>query len=139
MRGETERDVREEMVTGKKLTFSTTWLVAGEANLPKQLCEKNNNSLDHKHRYNTAQNTVEPPNKGHIGTRSFVLYREVSFIRRLKCTGIIGIGMSRFVLYREVFFVENKEYTVELLITDPPNSGPPPYNGPPWMYQLLFL
>ena len=37
-------------------------------------------------------NIVEPPNKGHIGTRSFVLYREVSFIRRLKCTGIIGIG-----------------------------------------------
>ena len=34
--------------------------------------------------------TVEPPNKGHVGTRSFVLYREVSFIRRLKCTGIIG-------------------------------------------------
>ena len=32
--------------------------------------------------------TVEPPNKGHIGTRSSVLYREVSFIRRLKCTGI---------------------------------------------------
>ena len=24
--------------------------------------------------------TVEPLNKGHIGTRSFVLYREVSFI-----------------------------------------------------------
>ena len=41
---------------------------------------------------------MEPPNKGHVGTRSFVLYREVSFIRRLKCTGIIGIGMSRFVL-----------------------------------------
>ena len=36
--------------------------------------------------------TVEPPNKGHVGTRSFVLYREVSFIRMLKCTGIIGIG-----------------------------------------------
>ena len=31
---------------------------------------------------------VEPLNKGHVGTRSFVLYREVSFIRRLKCTGI---------------------------------------------------
>ena len=28
--------------------------------------------------------TVEPPNKGHVGTRSFVLYREVSFILRLK-------------------------------------------------------
>ena len=49
--------------------------------------------------------TVEPPNKGHIGTKSFVLYKEVSFIRRLKCTGIIGIGTSRFVLYREVFFI----------------------------------
>ena len=49
--------------------------------------------------------TVEPPNKGHVGTRSFVLYREVSFIQRLKCTGIIGIRMSRFVLYREVFFI----------------------------------
>ena len=32
-------------------------------------------------------------------------YREVSFIWRLKCTGIIGIGMSRFVLYKEVFFI----------------------------------
>ena len=52
-------------------------------------------------------NTVEPPNKGHIGTRSFVLYREVSFIPRLKCTGIIGIGTSRFVLYREVVFIRS--------------------------------
>ena len=49
--------------------------------------------------------TAEPPNKGRVGTRSFVLYREVPFIRRLKCTGIIGIGTSRFVLYREVFFI----------------------------------
>ena len=49
--------------------------------------------------------TVEPPNKGHVGTRSFVLYREVSFIRRLKCTGIMGIGTSRFVIYREVSFI----------------------------------
>ena len=48
---------------------------------------------------------MEPPNKGHVGIRSFVLYREVSFIWRLKCTGIIGIGTSRFVLYREVFFI----------------------------------
>ena len=37
---------------------------------------------------------MEPPNKGRVGTRSFVLCREVSFIRRLKCTGIIGIGVS---------------------------------------------
>ena len=59
--------------------------------------------MNFKHTYNTY--TVEPPKKGHIGTRSFVLYREVSFIRRLKCTGIIGIGTSRFVLYREVFFI----------------------------------
>ena len=51
--------------------------------------------------------TVEPPNKGHVGTRSFVLYREVSFIRRLKCT---GIGTSRFVLYREVFFIRSVLY-----------------------------
>ena len=49
--------------------------------------------------------TVEPLNKGHVGTRSFVLYREVSFIRRLKCTGIIGIGTSKFVFYREVSFI----------------------------------
>ena len=55
-------------------------------------------------------NTVEPLNKGHIGTRSFVLYREVSFIRRVKCTGIIGIGTSRFVLYREVFFIRSVLY-----------------------------
>ena len=48
---------------------------------------------------------VESLNKGHVGTRSSVLYREVSFIRRLKCTGIIGIGTSKFVLYREVFFI----------------------------------
>ena len=27
-----------------------------------------------------------------IGTSSSVLYREVSFIWRLKCTGIIGLG-----------------------------------------------
>ena len=52
--------------------------------------------------------TVEPPNKGHVGTRSFVFYREVSFILRLKCTGIIGIGTSRFVLYREVFFIRSE-------------------------------
>ena len=56
--------------------------------------------------------TVEPLNKGHIGTRSFVLYREVSFIRRLKCTGIIEIGMSRFVLYREVSFIRRLKCTV---------------------------
>ena len=55
--------------------------------------------------------TVEPPNKGHVRTRSFVLYREVSFIRRLKCTGIIGIGSSRFVLYREVFFIWSVLYS----------------------------
>ena len=27
---------------------------------------------------------VEPPNKGHLGTRASVLYSEVSFIRRLE-------------------------------------------------------
>ena len=55
-------------------------------------------------------NTVELPNERHVGTRSFVLYREVFFIRRVKCTGIIGIGTSRFVLYREVFFIWNVLY-----------------------------
>ena len=54
--------------------------------------------------------TVEPPNKGHIGTRGFVFYREVSFIWRLKYTSIIGIGTSGFVLYREVFFIQNVLY-----------------------------
>ena len=36
----------------------------------------------------------------------------LSFIERfpLKCTGIIGIGMSRFVLYREVFFIRSVLY-----------------------------
>ena len=60
-----------------------------------------------------ACTTVEPLNKGHTRTRSFVLYREVSFIRRLKCTSIIGIGTSRlFVLYREVltFFIQSVLY-----------------------------
>ena len=28
----------------------------------------------------THTNTVEPPNKGHVGTRSFVINREVSYI-----------------------------------------------------------
>ena len=28
--------------------------------------------------------TVEPPNKGHLGTRASVLYSDVSFIRRLE-------------------------------------------------------
>ena len=38
--------------------------------------------------------TVEPPNRGHIGTGSVILYREVSFIRRLKCTDIIQVDLS---------------------------------------------
>ena len=38
--------------------------------------------------------TVEPPSKGHVRTRSFVHYREIPFIWRLKCNGIIGIGLS---------------------------------------------
>ena len=54
--------------------------------------------------------TVEPPNKRHVRTRSVVLYREVSFIRRLKCTGKIGIRTSRFVLYREVFIIRSVLY-----------------------------
>ena len=43
---------------------------------------------------------MEPLNKGQVGKRCFVLYREVSFIQRLKCTGIIGMWTSRFVLKR---------------------------------------
>ena len=53
---------------------------------------------------------MKPLNKGHIGTKSFVLYREVFFIQRLKCTGRIGIGMSKFVHYREVFFIQSVLY-----------------------------
>ena len=53
---------------------------------------------------------MEPLNKGHVGTSSFVPYREVFFIRMLKCTGIIGIGTSRFVLYGEVFFIRSVLY-----------------------------
>ena len=34
--------------------------------------------------------TVEPPNKGHLGTRASVLYSEVSFIRRLEMYCTIG-------------------------------------------------
>ena len=34
--------------------------------------------------YVTIIITVEPPNKGHLGTRASVLYSEVSFIRRLE-------------------------------------------------------
>ena len=60
--------------------------------------------------YSPLVYTVEPPNKGHVGTRSFVLYRQVSFIRRLQCTGIIRIGTSRFVLYREVSYIWSVHY-----------------------------
>ena len=49
---------------------------------------------------------VEPVNKGHIGTRGFV-HGVVSIIRRLKCTGIIGLGVS---LYREMSFILNVLY-----------------------------
>ena len=41
--------------------------------------------------------TLEPLNRGHVGTKSFVLYKELFFIWRLKCTGIVT---SNFVLYR---------------------------------------
>ena len=55
--------------------------------------------------------TVEPPNKGHIGTRSFVLQKRCfSFIQRLKCTGIIRT--SRFVLYRELSFIRSVLYWI---------------------------
>ena len=53
---------------------------------------------------------MEPPNYGHVRTRSLVLYKEVSFIQRVKCTGIIRIGTSRFVLYREVSFIRSVLY-----------------------------
>ena len=53
---------------------------------------------------------MEPLIKGHVGTRSFVLYSEVSFIWRLKCTGIIGMWTSRFVLFREVSFIQSVLY-----------------------------
>ena len=56
---------------------------------------------------------MESPNKGYVETRSFVLYREVSFIRRLKCTGIIGIGTSKFVLDKEVFFIRSAELPLD--------------------------
>ena len=49
---------------------------------------------------------MEPPNKGHVGTRSFGHYREIPFIWRLKCNGIIGIGLSfieRCSLFRVSF------------------------------------
>ena len=51
---------------------------------------------------------LEPMNKGHIMGQGVL--RVVSFIRRLKCTDIIGIGTSRFVLYREVFFIRSVLY-----------------------------
>ena len=47
---------------------------------------------------------VAPSNKGHVGTRSHVLYREVSFIWRLKCAGIIGIGTSSCIVF--FYFME---------------------------------
>ena len=49
---------------------------------------------------------MEHPNKGHVGTRSFTLYEEVSFIRRLKCTGIRQVDLffiERFPLFRVSF------------------------------------
>ena len=39
----------------------------------------------------------------------------------LKCTGIIGIGMSRFVLYREVFFIQSVFWRFHCII-HPPTS-----------------
>ena len=57
---------------------------------------------------------MEPPNKGHVQTRSFVLNREVSFIWRLKCTGIIGVGMyfrERCSLFRGSFIGGSTVYS----------------------------
>ena len=48
--------------------------------------------------------------KDTLGQGVLSLYREVSFFRRLKCTGILRIGTSRFVLYREVFFIRSVLY-----------------------------
>ena len=50
-------------------------------------------------------NKVKPLNIGHAGTKSFVLYREMFFIWRLKCTGQIGIGMGSFVFYRKLSYI----------------------------------
>ena len=66
----------------------------------------------HTLRFPLPMTTVKPPNKGHIGTRGFVLYREVSFIRRLKCTGIIQLELGRVTsfIYREVSFIQSVLY-----------------------------
>ena len=42
------------------------------------------------------------------GVLSFI--ERFPLFRRLKYTGIIGIGTSRFVLYREVFFIRSVLY-----------------------------
>ena len=45
----------------------------------EQICDCKSSNFDV-----TVLNTVEPPNKGHLGTRASVLYSEVSFIRRVE-------------------------------------------------------
>ena len=46
-----------------------------------------------------------------------------------------------FNLNKKIIILNNSNitrmYTVEPPITDPPNTVPPPKNGPPWIYQLL--
>jgi len=50
--------------------------------------------------------TVEPPNKGHLGTKHFVLCREAVLLQRLFCTefeynGTFGLSLfERFVLFQ---------------------------------------
>ena len=46
--------------------------------------------------------TVEPPNKGHLGTRASVLYSEVSFIRSVLYR---KFHCSYFHVHQHVFFV----------------------------------
>ena len=58
--------------------------------------------------------TVEPPNKGHVGTKSFVLYREVSFNQRLKCTGrsLFGVSFIRGSTVPQIWHVKAHDYTL---------------------------
>ena len=52
-------------------------------------------AMSAERRYKHYSYTVEPPNKGHLGTRSFVLCKEVSFIWRFLIVQV-GISTSSF-------------------------------------------
>ena len=54
--------------------------------------------------------TVEPLNKGHLGTIEIVLYKEVSFIQRTNNTLKYYHGTETSVLYREVSFIQSIFY-----------------------------